>query len=126
MLAMRAVITAEETKGHCVIDVSDQNCGWDLSSYSPNSNEPKHIEVKGRIKGADTISVTRNEILYGINQGDKFALAIVFVNPDETIDGPYYLTKPFQREPDWGAAAVIYNISSLLERSASAGGAYDQ
>ncbi len=115
MLAMRAVIAAEEAKGHRVVDVSDLNCGWDVSSYPPGSTDPKHIEVKGRVQGADTITVTRNEILYGFNQGDKFVLAIVFVRPDDGVEGPYYLSNPFQREPDWGAASVNYDIRTLLQ-----------
>ena len=69
------------------------------------------------MKGADTITVTRNEILYAFNQGEKFVLAIVFVNPDDSIEGPHYLTNPFQREPDWGAASVNYYISDLLKRA---------
>jgi superfamily II DNA or RNA helicase len=120
-LAMQAVIRAEEAKGHRVVDVSAHKCGWDLSSYPPpvgaTQPDPKHIEVKGRVKGADTITVTRNEILYALNQADKFLLAIVFVNPDDTTEGPHYLANPFQREPDWGAASVTYNISELLQRS---------
>jgi SNF2 family DNA or RNA helicase len=117
MLAMQAVMAAEESKGHRVVDVSAQKCGWDVSSYPPNSTEPKHIEVKGRVTGADTITVSRNEILYAFNQGEKFVLAIVFVNADDSTEGPYYLTHPFQREPDWGAASVNYNIRELLKRS---------
>jgi SNF2 family DNA or RNA helicase len=120
MLAMKAVIAAEEAKGHRCQDVSAENCGWDITSYPPTVDglqpDPKHIEVKGRVKGADTITVTRNEILYAFNQEDKFVLAIVFVNPDDTIEGPYYLVKPFQREPDWGAASVNYSIPDLLKR----------
>ena len=54
------------------------------------------------MKGATTITVTRNEILYAINQGDKFVLAIVFVNPDNSTEEPHDLSNPFQREPDWG------------------------
>jgi len=123
-LAMQAVTKAEEAKGHRVVDVSAEKCGWDLSSYPPNTTDPRHIEVKGRVKGADTITVTRNEILYAFNQDDKFLLAIVFVNPDDTIDGPHFITKPFQREPDWGAAAVVYNINSLIAR-ATAGGEHE-
>jgi superfamily II DNA or RNA helicase len=119
-LAMQAVIRAEEAKGHRVVDVSADKCGWDLSSYPPpvgtTQPDPKHIEVKGRAKGADTITVTRNEILYAFNQGDKFVLAIVFVNPDDSTEGPYYLANPFQREPDWGAASVTYEISKLISR----------
>ena len=125
-LAMQAVIADQQAKGHHVVDVSAHKCGWDLSSYPPNSTDPKHIEVKGRVKGADTITVTRNEILYAFNQGDKFVLAIVFVNPDDSTEGPYYLANPFQREPDWGAASVTYDIKTLLasrrRESADSGG----
>ena len=120
-LAMEAVMTAERARGHEVRDVSAEKCGWDVTSYPPaeNGRQPvaRHIEVKGRIAGADTITVTRNEILYAFNQADKFVLAIVFVNADDSIDGPHYLANPFQREPDWGAASVTYNISDLLARA---------
>jgi SNF2 family DNA or RNA helicase len=116
-LAMQAVVKAEEAKGHRVVDVSAQKCGWDLSSYPPNSTDPKHIEIKGRAKGADTITVSRNEILYAFNQAEKFVLAIVFVNPDDSTEGPHYLNNPFQREPDWGAASVNYSVAELIERA---------
>jgi superfamily II DNA or RNA helicase len=121
MIAMKAVIAAEEAKGHRCTDVSADNCGWDVTSHPPTVKglqpDPKHIEVKGRIKGADTVCVTRNEILYAFNQDDKFLLAIVFVNPDDSVEGPYYISKPFQREPDWGAASVNYYINDLLKRA---------
>jgi hypothetical protein len=111
---------AERAKGHTVVDVSADKCGWDVSSYPPAAEgkqpEPIHIEVKGRVAGADTITVTRNEIIYAVNQSEKFRLAIVFVNDDDSVDGPHYIANPFQREPDWGAASVNYVISELLAR----------
>jgi hypothetical protein len=120
-LAMEAVMAAERAKGHEVFDVSAEKCGWDITSYPPAVNgrqpTPRHIEVKGRVVGADTITVTRNEILYAFNQADKFVLAIVFVCDNDTIDGPHYMANPFQREPDWGAASVNYSISDLLARA---------
>jgi hypothetical protein len=104
-----------------VLDVSAEKCGWDITSHPPvvdgRQPEPRHIEVKGRVAGADTITVTRNEILYAFNQAKKFWLAIVFVCDDDTVDGPHYLANPFQREPDWGAASVTYNIADLLARA---------
>ena len=117
MLAMNAVIKAEEAKGHRVVDVSAEKCGWDISSYAPNSTDPKHIEVKGRAKGADTITITHNELLYAFNQALKFELALVFVNEDDTVQGPHYLGNPFQREPEFGVASVNYKIAELLKRS---------
>jgi hypothetical protein len=120
-LAMKAVMKAEAARGHKCEDVSKAKCGWDITSYPPAAGgvvpEARHIEVKGRVKGATTITVTRNEILYAFNQGQKFVLAVAFVNPDDSVEGPFYLRNPFQKEPDWGAASVNYNIKELLQRA---------
>ena len=120
-LAMQAVTRAEEAKGHRVVDVSADRCGWDLSSYPPAANgvqpDARHIEVKGRVNGATTITVTRNEILYAVNQGGRFDLAIVFVNADDSTDGPHYLHNPFGREPDWERLGSVDNQarSTMIE-----------
>lgn len=117
-LAMQAVRQSEESRGCRVVDVSAQKCGWDITSYPPaiegKQPESRHIEVKGRIKGATTITVTRNEMLYALNQAEKFVLAIVQVDENEQIDGPYYLRNPFDAEPGWGVLSVNYNIQDLL------------
>jgi hypothetical protein len=76
-----------------------------------------HIEVKGRVVGADSITVTRNEMLYALNQGEKFLLAIVQVKPDDKVDGPYYIKNPFDREPPWGASSVNFDLRKLLGRA---------
>jgi len=117
-LAMNAVRQAEEARGCQVVDVSAQKCGWDITSYPPaiegKQPESRHIEVKGRVKGASTITVTRNEMLYALNQAEKFVLAIVQVDENEQIDGPYYLRNPFDGEPGWGVSSINYNIGDLL------------
>ena len=119
-IAMDAVRRAEESKGCNVVDVSKDKCGWDLTSHPPaidhKQPEPRHIEVKGRVKGAATITVTRNEMLYAFNQGDKFVLAIVLVNEDDSHEGPYYIRHPFEREPGWGVSSINYNLSDLLSK----------
>ena len=95
---MDAVRHAEEATRLRVVDVSAQKCGWDITSYPPPwtaSSRTRHIEVKGRVKGAGTVTVHRNEMLYAFNQGDKFLLAIVLVGEDDTVDGPHYLRNPF-------------------------------
>ncbi len=116
-LAMKAVTNAEEAKGHRVVDVSKDKCGWDISSYPPDNLNPKHIEVKGRVAGADTLCITHNELLYAFNQAAKFELVLVFVNPDDSIQGPHYLGNPFNREPEFGIASVNYKIAELLKRA---------
>jgi len=120
-LAMDAVRRAEESRGCQVVDVSAAKCGWDLTSYPPPRDskrpDPRHIEVKGRIKGAGTVCITRNEMLYAFNQGDKFVLAIALVGDDDLVEGPHYLRNIFDREPGWGVASVNYNLSELLARA---------
>ncbi|MBN1127766.1 MAG: DUF3883 domain-containing protein [Chitinispirillaceae bacterium] len=120
ILAMDAVRRAEEAQGCCVVDVSAQKCGWDLTSYPPSVSgkqpEARHIEVKGRIKGAGTVTISRNEMLYALNQADKFLLAIVLVGENDAVEGPYYLKNPFDAEPGWGVSSINYNLSDLLNR----------
>jgi SNF2 family DNA or RNA helicase len=119
-LAMAAVRRVEEGRGCCVVDVSAQKCGWDITSYPPavegKQPEARHIEVKGRVQGATTVTITRNEILYALNQADKFILAIVLVNEDDSVDGPWYLRNPFEQEPGWGVSSVNFDLSELLKR----------
>lgn len=121
-LAMEAVRRVEEAAGCRVVDVSADKCGWDLSSYPPEVGgklpEARHIEVKGRLKGGDTITVTRNEILYALNQADRFILALVLVDDQtDAVDGPYYLRQPFDSEPSWGVSSWSLEIKALLERA---------
>ncbi|ABR90637.1 ATP-dependent RNA helicase [Janthinobacterium sp. Marseille] len=121
--AMNAVMDAERALGHEVIDVSAQKCGWDVTSL-PRAIDGKlppsrHIEVKGRVKGSSTVTVTRNEILYGLNQQDKFILAIVLIDGDQH-EGPFYVTKPFTQEPDWAVTSINLDLASLLSKAQSA------
>ncbi len=120
-LAMQAVQRAEEARGCKVVDVSAQKCGWDITSYPPAADgkqpEVRHIEVKGRIKGATTVTVTRNEMLYALNQSDKFLLGIVLVGEGDAVEGPFYLSNPFDAEPGWGVSSVNYELNALLERA---------
>ena len=66
LLAMNAVRRVEEARGCRVVDVSAQKCGGDLTSYPPvvegKQPDARHIEVKGRVQGAGTITVTRKSV----------------------------------------------------------------
>ena len=120
-LAMNAVRHVEESRGCRVVDVSAQKCGWDITSYPPSVDgklpDARHIEVKGRVKGAATVTITRNEMLYALNQADKFLLSIVLVGETDAVDGPYYLRNPFEAEPGWGVASTNFDIKVLLQRA---------
>lgn len=125
-VAMQAVTDAEQALGHTVIDVAADKCGWDITARPPLKSDgslpqDRHIEVKGRSKGQTTITVSRNEILYALNQADKFLLAIVLVEGDKA-QGPYYIRQPFTKEPDLGVASINYDLADLLARSTDAEG----
>jgi len=119
-VAMGAVLAAETALGHAVGDVSAHNGGWDVTSQPPARTATcppaRHLEVKRRAKGQDTLTVTRNEILAGFNQGDKFHRAIVVVDGDRH-EGPFYVRQPFSQEPDWATTSVNLNLSQLLARA---------
>lgn len=120
-VAMQAVIRNEESLGHTTKDVSAEKCGWDITARPPtlpdgSLPQDRHIEVKGRAKGQEVITVSRNEILYALNQADKFWLAIVLVDGDE-YEGPYYVKNPFTTEPDFGVPSVNYELKYLLSKA---------
>lgn len=122
-VAMEAVRMAENRLGHTTFDVSAEKCGWDITSVPPAKDgkipQVRHIEVKGRAKGQSTITITRNEILYGLNQADKFILAIVLVDGDQH-EGPFYVRNPFKQEPDWGVSSQNWSLDQLLAVAESA------
>ncbi|HDY8039951.1 TPA: DUF3883 domain-containing protein [Vibrio vulnificus] len=122
-IAMNAVMDVERSFGFEVKDVGAEKCGWDVTSRPPINADgsictDRHIEVKGRSKGQSTITVSRNEIIYGLNQADKFILAIVIVDGDE-FEGPFYIKTPFTVEPDFGVASINYDLSDLLSKAVS-------
>jgi hypothetical protein len=68
--------------------------------------------VKGPIAGADTVTVTKNEILNGLNKPEEFILALVEVDGDSTT--PRYV--PFGKQLDFAAASVNYRLVELIAR----------
>jgi len=96
--------------------VSSENLGYDIESRDPRSGETRFIEVKGRRAGADTITVTFNEIMKALNVPEQYILAIVEVE-DGQARPPRYVRRPFAKEPDGHATSVNYNIGELLRMS---------
>ncbi|RLB37418.1 MAG: RNA helicase [Deltaproteobacteria bacterium] len=134
-IAMQAVMAVERSLGYVPRDVSQENCGYDIESAIPGTGKLRFIEVKGRLEGAKTVTITKNEILTALNKPDDFILAVVLVPPSDTapkadpwkIEDParnygnmkekcqvYYIRKPFTREPDFGVTSVNYDLGELL------------
>lgn len=113
-IAMQTVMEAEQNLGFEPRDVSADKCGYDIESRIPGSGRLRFIEVKGRAKGATTITVTQNEILTALNKPDDFILAVVEVDGESTQ--VTYIRRPFQMEPDFGVTSVNYDLRELLAR----------
>jgi hypothetical protein len=115
---MQAVMEAERRLGYEPRDVSADRCGYDIESRVPPGGKLRFIEVKGRHHDAKTVCVTRNEILTALNKPEDFILAVVQVDGDRATD-PRYLTRPFQKEPDFGVTSVTYSLVDLFARQGS-------
>ncbi|MBX6329364.1 MAG: DUF3883 domain-containing protein, partial [Pseudolabrys sp.] len=114
--ARKIVMEVERNLGFVPVDREAEKLGYDIESAIPGTGRLRFIEVKGRVAGAATVTMTRNEILYSLNKPDDFILAIV-----EFRDGGnhkvHYVRRPFQREPDFHAASVNYDFAELLARA---------
>ena len=129
-LAMAAVMALERKLGHDPVDVSRENLGYDIESLIrlPDGREKlRFIEVKGRVSGAPTVTITRNEILCAFNKPDDWVLALVEVPrldgldpealefPEEVLSQCRirYVRRPFRKEPDFAVTSVNYDWSKL-------------
>ncbi len=114
--ARKMVMETEKNLGFEPIDRETEKLGYDIESRIPGTGRLRFIEVKGRVAGAPTITVTKNEILYSLNKPDDFILALVEFNEDGDSH-VRYVRRPFQREPDFGVTSVNYNLGQLLQRA---------
>lgn len=114
-LAIAKVLEVERSLGREPQDVGVPGNPWDVESFDPATRQRLFIEVKGRDSEADTICVTRNEVLTALNKPDEFILALVRVEGDE-VGEPSYIRRPFEVEPDFGVTSVNYRIADLLTK----------
>ena len=118
LAAARARAIVMETENRLGFEPTDREfdkLGYDIESRDPATGKLRFIEVKGRRSDADTVTVTKNEILYSLNKPDDFIFALVlFGSGDDDTPRVRYVRRPFQREPDFGAASVNYALKNLL------------
>ncbi len=114
--ARAIVMDIERGLGFDPVDREFERLGYDVESRDPRTGKLRFIEVKGRVTGADTVTVTKNEILYSLNKPDDFILAMVEFMGDSTHRARY-VRRPFRREPDFGVTSVNYDFADLLARS---------
>jgi superfamily II DNA or RNA helicase len=91
--AVQAVLDEEARIGRRAEEMPHSNPGFDIRSIDTEGHLLL-IEVKGRIEGSTTVTVTRNEILTGLNAAERYLLALVEVRIDGTCQ-VRYLRDPF-------------------------------
>ena len=115
-LAVAAVMDSERNLGREPTEMPHHNPGYDIESKDPNTNKLLFIEVKGKSTDATTVTVSKTQILTAFNKPDNFILAIVEVD-GETTKEPRYIRQPFEKEPDFSATSINYDLNKLLARS---------
>jgi hypothetical protein len=110
------VKAAERALGRDPKEMPHNNPGYDVESKA-GWGELLFVEVKGRVVGAATVTITRNEILTGLNKGEHYILALVRVSPDDLAE-VRYLYDPFMGQDDalTGVASVNYEFEHFWQR----------
>jgi len=117
--ARAAVMETERRLGFEPTDREFEKLGYDIESRIPGSGKLRFIEVKGRIKGADTLTVTKNEILTSLNQSEQFILAMVEFIDDKT-HRVRYLRNPFVDAGvtrNFNGTSADFKFADLLARA---------
>ena len=119
--ARQIVMEIERGLGFVPVDREFEKLGYDIESAVPGTGRLRFIEVKGRVAVADTVTVTKNEILYSLNKPDDFILAMVAFGLDGTHE-VRYLRRPFHDKgitTDFAGATVNFPFAQLLAEAAS-------
>jgi len=106
-IAVDAVLAAEASLHRDAEEKPRNNPGYDILSRPRDGGPLLFIEVKGRIAGAETFTITKNEVLYALNKGADYVLALVRVDGDRADDVRY------MRQPFTGSDEVLFGVTSL-------------
>ena len=114
--ARQIVMDVEKSLGYLPTDYEFEKRGYDIESQDPKTGKLRLIEVKGRVSGANTITVTKNEILTALNAAEDYILAVVefFDTKEHRV---HYIQNPFKQDPDWNAVSVNYSMDDLIRRA---------
>ncbi len=121
LIAMEEVMKTERKLGREPKDVHEHNYGWDIESVDPKTKDIFFIEVKGRVKGADVITVSSNEIKTGKNVSQdnpsRYILAVVETEDDKPLPARY-VRNPFEKiEIIFSTTSMNFDVKKLLSKS---------
>ena len=94
--AVDLVLACERELGHVPEEMPQNNRGFDIKSRR-STGEIVYIEVKGRIQGSDTFTITSSEVSFAQTQGASHRLALVSVSPEGSeLDEVRYVFEAFK------------------------------
>ena len=117
LAAMEAVMETERKLGNHPEDVSADRVGYDIASYDPKADRMRFIEVKGRVDGAETVMVTRQEVITSLHEPGKYILAIVWIENGMAAAPRYVRGALANSEPSFEQTAIQFSLDRLLKRA---------
>ena len=113
--AVASVMEAERSLGRQPKEMPHNNAGYDIESRDRDTGALYFIEVKGRIEGRDTVTVSGRQVIHSQNVPDHFILAIVEVPMDrEAKPVVRYARRPFEgTEVPFGRFAITVPLSEF-------------
>jgi SNF2 family DNA or RNA helicase len=106
--AIDAVMAAERRLGRRAREMPPNNKGYDIESKDGDGTL-WFIEVKGRVAGADTFTITRSEIGVGRNKPDTHVLALAEVT-DAVASDVRYVRRAFEDVGDLPFDTISVNL----------------
>lgn len=117
-LAVDEVLRIERDLGRMPEEMPHNNPGFDVKSKDPATGRLLFIEVKGRVEDATTVTVSKNEIITGLNEKENFRLAVGLVAGDDSTR-VQYVRDPFKGDEEalFGVTSVNFDLVKLLDRA---------
>ncbi|MEJ7785756.1 MAG: helicase-related protein [Solirubrobacteraceae bacterium] len=117
-LAVAAVLATERGLGRRPREMAHNQKGYDVLSRDPVTDELLFIEIKGRVLGADEVTVSKNQLLTSLNKPDAFILALVSVADDDATI-VRYLERPYRghEEALFDVSKVVFDWNALWARA---------
>jgi superfamily II DNA or RNA helicase len=116
-LAIEAVMEVERKLGFEPRDVSASRYGYDIESRIPDTDQLRFIVVKGRIPGASTVTIRKNEIITALNKPKSFILALVEVAESAQLSNNNctvrYVNRRLPRHSDFAVTSVSFSWQKL-------------
>jgi len=120
-LAVQTALETERALGHTPQEMEHNNPGYDIESLDGQTGRLRFLEVKGKLEEYGTVTVSRTQILFALNSPDNWFLVVVPIaregeGDEETLTPgePFYLQRPFTKEPDFAATSVNFDLHTLL------------